>query len=85
MEALPGGVPDLRRVRDSAGSLRTLSRIVGLRDEYRSGMARDDLPTVLRSGSDLLGSSDGNHPRHSIAEGVWPGAFDYAGALRRDE
>ena len=66
--ALHARVSVPRRVRDAARALGALGRVVRLRDGADAGLARDDLPAVLRRRRDLLRHRHGVHDHHSAAQ-----------------
>ena len=55
--ALRGGLPAARRPLDAAGALGPHGRELRLRDRHHPGLARDDLPAVLRRRRDLRRAS----------------------------
>ena len=77
--ALHARVPLPRRVRHAARALGALGRVVRLRDGAHAGLARDDLPAVLRRRRDLLRHRDGLHDHHPDPEVL------QARALRHDQ
>ena len=83
MAALHARVPVPRRVRDAARALGALGRVVRLRDGAHAGLARDDLPALLRRRRHLLGHRDGVHDRHPAAQGLQARALRHAQRPRR--
>ena len=82
--ALRAGVPVPGRVQYAAGALGALRRVVRLRDGAHAGLARDDLPALLRGRRHLLRLRDGVHDHHPDPEVLQPQALRHDQSARRD-
>ena len=83
LAALRDGLAAARRPRDAARRLGAHGRVVRLRGGHRAGMARDDLPAVLRRRRHLRGLRHGAHAGDPAAQDLRPRRLHHDEAPRQ--